>query len=218
MSGVKWTQAEVETLRELREVKGWDFPSIAKAMGRTARSICGKAEREGIVLPFARQRGEPRNGQDGVREMLLRAFNDGVMIKAVAREHGVDVSRVRNAYKYFSQGVRKKCQRADFDGLYIGAKEMAAIVAPVCGVSPKAIFSGLRMRPAVLARMAVAKALRDRGLSLSVIGKAMGGRDHSTIHHLLEKFPEYAAHYPMLVAAYNAIKEAEQQAAERLAA
>lgn len=218
MSTGKWTPSEVETLRELRGVRGWDVPSIAKAMGRSRHSVRNKVEREGVELPFSRQRGDALEGHDGVRELLMQAFNDGVMIKAVAREHGVDISRVRNAYKYLSRGLRKQSRRADFTGSYIGAKEMAVIVAPVCGVSPKAIFSGLRMRPAVLARMAVARALRDRGVSLTVIGKTMGGRDHATVSNMLNRFPEYAPHYPMLVAAYNAIKEAEKQAAGRLAA
>ena len=214
----EWRPDEVETLRELRGVKGWDCTAIAKAMGRSYRSVKGKVEREGIALPFARQRGVALDGNDELRELMLRAFNDGVMIRAVARQHGVGPEVVRNAYKHFSNGMRNQQHQAKVMGGYLGAKEMAAIVAPVCGVSPKAIFSALRMRPAVLARMAVAKALRDRGVSLTVIGKAMGGRDHATVSNMLDRFPEYAKAYPLLVTAYEAIKKAERDAALRMAA
>lgn len=56
----------------------------------------------------------------------------------------------------------------------------------VFGLAPEAITGTSRTRPVVRARAAAAWALRDRlTLSLHAIGAELGGRDHSTIRHLL---------------------------------
>lgn len=43
-----------------------------------------------------------------------------------------------------------------------------------------------------MARACLALALRQRGLSYPVIGRQLGGRDHSTIIHLIQQAPSYA--------------------------
>lgn len=213
-----WSPEELATLIELRAVRGWDSPSIAKAMGRTARSIRCKIDLEDIRLPHSRQRGDGQPETHIHRDTILRAFNEGVPIRTVANQLGLDARNVGNVYAQFSKTLRKQPMRQIREGEYLGAKEMVAIVAPICGVTPVAILSGLRMRSAVLARMAVAKALRDRGISLTVIGNALGGRDHSTIVNLCDRFPEYVKLYPVLQQAYHAIKSAEADAMKRRAA
>ena len=212
-----WTTIEIQTLRELRETKCWEVSAIAIAMGRTPRAIRSKIENMGFKLSLNRNRGIKGVHVDR-QDAIIQAFNDGVMIRAVAKQLGLSHKAVGDMYNRLSENMRG--QRASFTppGTFIGAKEMAAIVAPVCGVSPKAVFSSLRMRPAVIARMAVARALRDRGLSYSAIGRALGNRDHTTVINLLDIFPEYQRAYPLLNEAYNAIKDAERMATERLAA
>jgi hypothetical protein len=218
MAGKLWTPDEVATLHELRGVKGWDTPSIAKAMGRGRHSIRNKIEREGIDLPLHKKRGIPLDDVEGLFGIIRQAFMDGVAVKSVAHQTGKTKKFVQSAYNAFGRELQVKGCAPVGIGTYIGAKEMAAIAGPVCGVTAKAAMSGLRMRPAVLARMAIAKALRERGLSLTVIGNLLGGRDHATIVNLLERFPYYAKLYPELLAAYQAIKDAQEAAAVRLAA
>lgn len=56
------------------------------------------------------------------------------------------------------------------------------------GVPRDAIIGKSRSRPLVTARYAISYIMRERdGLSLSVIGRRLGGRDHTTIHHQLEQ-------------------------------
>lgn len=207
-----WTQDEIETLRDMRSVKGWSFHSIAVAMGRTPRSVRGKVEREGFPLPCRRSQGV----SIGDFPAIERAFNDGVPIRSVAKQMGWTAKAVETAYRVYSKRMKLKGPPIFPAGSYMGAKEMAALAGPICGVSAKAVLSEIRIRQAVLARMAVARALRDRGVSLTVIGNALGGRDHATICNLIERFPYYAKIYPELRMAYQAIKNVQDGA--RLAA
>ena len=51
------------------------------------------------------------------------------------------------------------------------------------GVDAKDIIGNGKKRNVVLARKRGYKALQDMGWTLSVIGRMMGNRDHSTISH-----------------------------------
>lgn len=210
--GLKWTPDEVEQLRDLR-ARGWTCSDIGKVMGRTKASVSNQLERQGI--PPAPVRATPQQTHDPV---LREAFAKGAPIKLLARTLGIDEKAVHAAYQQY--GAELTATTAPFVpyGGFIGSKEMARIVSPICGVTVAAILSKSRYKPAVLARMAIIRALRDRDMSLCIIMRAIGRGDHSTIHHALERFETYLTVYPQLAEAYAAIKRAEAVAMERRAA
>lgn len=213
MNGTAWTPEEIETLRELRAVRGWDCPAIAATLGRTDNSVSKKAASLCITLPPTRKRGSTNDD-----EALREAFNAGAAIKHVAKALGMEKRCVAMCYERLSAQLIAAGPDYFHTGGYMGAKEMARIVAPVCGAPARAILSESRYRPAVLGRMAIARALRDRGISMTAIARTLGRADHTTILNNLAKFDTYARTYPRLLQAYEAIKEAECAALVRLAA
>jgi chromosomal replication initiation ATPase DnaA len=208
-AGARWTQQDIATLTQMRSVEGWTNKAIAAVLGRSREAVSRKALTLGI--PKARRRASE------IDAIVQVAFENGTNIKSVADACGLHHLTVSLAYKELSARLIAEAKPYT-PGTFIGAREMAAIVGPILGVTVKAIFSKSRYRPTVLARTAIARALRDRGVSLPVIARAIGGKDHSTVHHLLSCFDAYCRTYPQLTAAYTAIKDAEQRASERLAA
>lgn len=208
--GLKWSPEEEATLRDLRIAHGWSCAAIGQAMGRSVDSVHRKCERLGIPKPPHRR--------NVLRETIMReAFAAGASSKRVARQLGVSPTLVREAFARYGEELTANATVLVI-GSYIGSREMAQIVAPICGVTVKAIYSPSRYRPCVLARMAIARALRDRGLSMPVIARGIGRSDHSTVFNLLAQFDRYCRAYPQLATAYEAIKQAERVAAERRAA
>ena len=214
MTGKPWTPEEVDKLHRLRGVNGLDVPTICRELGRTKDSVRCKIESECILLPRNRKRGVAINLKPDAMDAVRRGFDQGITVRLLSKRTGVSENVIKSTYRALSLELKSEVPQ----GTYIGAKEMAAIAAPICGVSPNAVMGRLRIRSAVLARMAVTKALRDKGLSYPVIGRALGGRDHSTIINLVRNFPEYVRLYPQLAKAYQAIKDAQEAAAIKLAA
>lgn len=213
MIGTAWTPEEIETLRELRAVRGWNFPAIARELQRTAPAVRKKAEALEITLPPTKKMGSPRD------DLALReAFMAGVPALHAAKALGIQKRAVHKCYAIFGQQITAANTDYVHAGGYLGAKEMACIAAPICGVSARAVFSRSRIRSAVLARMAIARALRDRGVSTPVISRMLGRNDHTPVSRGLKRFDAYASAYPRLLQAYEAIKEAECAALVRLAA
>ncbi len=214
-----WTFEEIETLKELRTVKGWTAGAIAQILpGRTERGVGTKIRALGLTLPEGRRCGR-FNRRDVDLDVILReAFAAGRGINATAKALGIEGETVRTAYRdYGEQYAMSQPALPPMRG-YIGAREMAAIIGPICRVPPRAIFSTTRYRPAIVARMAIARALRDRGISLPTIAKALGRKDHTTILWALRCYDNYARTYPALDQAYAAIKDAEARAQDWRAA
>jgi chromosomal replication initiation ATPase DnaA len=67
------------------------------------------------------------------------------------------------------------------------ARDLIRYAAKVTRCTPDEITGAGRHRPVVHVRWAIIHALRKQGKSLPEIGRAMGGRDHSTICHALEQ-------------------------------
>lgn len=95
---------------------------------------------------------------------------------------------------------------------YIGAIEMAQIVAPIFGLKPCDVLERGRKKPRVHARAAVIRALRDRGLSPNQIARLVRHKDKTTIHNALTKFDDYAMADDRVSFAYAQIKQAEARA------
>jgi transposase len=214
----RWSPEDLETLKDLRCVKGWSCKAIGSLLGRSENSVVRKLQALEWKLPPEAKQGKPLFNNPEAEPFLREAFAHGSNVKQTAKRVGSDSKTVRNAFARFGQELQLNATAFVPMGGFIGSKEMVRIVSPICGATPQAILSGSRYRPPVLARMAIARALRDRGVSLSVIAKAIGRGDHSTVHNLLGKFDGYARLYPTLGKAYEAIKHAEAQAAERMAA
>jgi hypothetical protein len=213
MSGNPWTAEQVEALRDLRGGRGWPCHAIAATMGRTTRSVRYKVNALGIELPATKKIGSMRDDT-----VLREAFASGAAIKSVALSLGMEKRTVATCYERFSAELTRAGSDFTLTGSYIGAREMARIIAPICGAPARAILSESRYRPAVLGRMAIARALRDRGISLTAIARTLNRADHTTVLHNLTIFADYSRLYPQLQRAYDAIKEAESAAAVRLAA
>ncbi|CAB5223029.1 Chromosomal replication initiator, DnaA C-terminal [uncultured Caudovirales phage] len=213
LNGGVWQTHEIETLLDLRAGRGWACAPIAAVLGRTTRSVRYKLTRLGIELPSTKNIGSMRD--DAV---LREAFAAGIPIKHAAASLGIEKTSVAKVYGLFSAELKQAGSDFTPSGGYIGAREMARIVAPVCGATARAILSESRYRPAVLGRMAIARALRDRGMSMSTIARALGRNDHTTILNNLKKFDDYARAFPQLACAHEAIRAAEMAASERLAA
>lgn len=213
----EWTAEEVERLRVLRCEKAWSCPAIGAVLGRSDNSVYNKCERMGFSLPGGVSRGAMNARNLLQNEILIEAFKTGAEMKGLARSIGVSINAINRAFSmYADQMTFGKDEYVP--GPYIGHKEMMRIVSPILGVPVQAIAGPSRRRAAVLARMAVSQALRDRGMSLGVIGRFTGRGDHTTVINTLRRFPDYVRHYPELAMAYSAIKKAEREGAERLAA
>lgn len=102
--------------------------------------------------------------------------------------------------------------------------DIIAIAADVWGITEKALTGAERTRSLVHARATVAliaKALPTPA-SYPAIGKALGGRDHSSIMNLCDKAGVYASHYPEfeanLAVLFDRCAESEPFARDRLVA
>lgn len=71
------------------------------------------------------------------------------------------------------------------------ASRIVLSVADCLGISGAAVTGQSRARLYVRARGVVAQILHERGWSSPMIGRVLGGRDHSTVLNLLDKFPVY---------------------------
>lgn len=212
-----WTNREEENLERLREVDGLPPSEIAQRMGRTEQSVTAKIARMGLQLPDGWKRARSRTLSPVKEATLRRCWNRGDTIDDAALAVGTSKGTAGRYYREFAEAAAGAA-RLPAIGTFIGHKEMMAIVAPICGVPASAIVGPTRHKPNVCARMAIARALRDRNLSLPQIARKLGRTDHTSILHYLRKFDSYGRVYPEVHRAYEAIKKAEARAAERLAA
>lgn len=70
-------------------------------------------------------------------------------------------------------------------------------------VTPEQLISTTRSSSLVAARSVIARILRDRGHSFPVVGRLLGGRDHSTIMNSIRMFDIYAERDPRVKEAYR---------------
>lgn len=215
-----WTQDEEERLTTMRSVEGLSCPQIAKELNRTERSVQAKIKAMGLSMPasWARRNGWGTTLPSRTMINIRRFWMHGIAIEEAAKRLGLHEPRIARAYRQLSDEERARPAVPPQIGTYIGAKEMMAIVAPICGIAPTAITGPSRLKPFVCARIAIARALRDRGLSYTQIARALGRTDHSTAIHWLLIFEPHCRAYPETLRAYQAIKRAEAIAAERRAA
>lgn len=71
----------------------------------------------------------------------------------------------------------------------VSAFELIDAAAIHAGVYPAEITGKRRNQHLVRARSAIAIVLREQGLSYPRIGKALGGRDHTTVINLVNMYP-----------------------------
>lgn len=141
------------------------------------------------------------------KAMILE--QDAREVQALAKRMGVAVA---------NEPVEIELPRFVYNIRRIGPREMILIVANVLDIEPDEITSPSRLTIMVAARAAIAKALRDRDMSLQAIADVLGRTDHSVALHTLNQFDDTAAREPRTIVAYEAIKRAEEIAAERRAA
>jgi hypothetical protein len=213
-----WSPQEEHRLAELRGTEGLTVGTIAKMLNRSRQSVTAKIAALGIELPQNITRGQGVTLPVKVLDQVRRYWMRGQTVELCAERLGLFEPRVARAYRQFSAEEREAATAVAFIGTYVGAKEMMAIVAPICGVKASAINGQSRLKPFICARVAIARALKDRDCSLKVIARAMGRTDHTTALHWLKLFEPYCTAYPETLRAYTAIKDAEQRASEKRAA
>lgn len=69
-------------------------------------------------------------------------------------------------------------------------REIIAAVAAEYGVPASAIVGNSRLSVVTVPRQEAMRRAKDAGLSLSQIGRLMGGRDHSTVMHGIKRARE----------------------------
>lgn len=213
-----WSTEEIETLRRMRCEQGLTVAQIAKVMGRPEHGVRKQLSKHELYLPLGHERTTPVSCRPEVMAQLREAFYNGTTAKDAGQSVGIWGTTVSHIFMRFSDELLQKSDLEIDVGQYVGGKEMVAIAAHACGVPVRAVLGNGRFRPVVLARIAVARALRDRGVSMTNIAKAIGRGDHTTVRNLLMRFPEYSVAHWELAHAYQAIKDAERKGMERLAA
>ena len=73
---------------------------------------------------------------------------------------------------------------------------MINLSAELLGIKPGQIRGESRCACPVSARAAISIVLRERGWSYARIGRALGNRDHRTVMHAIETFPNRIRKYP----------------------
>ena len=85
--------------------------------------------------------------------------------------------------------------------------DLVKAVAAHFDITPGAVRGHGRKRKLIHARAVVVQILRSRGLSFPTIGRLLGGRDHSTVIHAFEHFPDYCDQNATVSVAYRACKD-----------
>jgi chromosomal replication initiator protein len=75
-------------------------------------------------------------------------------------------------------------------------RELVKAVGMDVGYTYQQMIGRIRTGEITAARSVVCSILRERGLSYPLIGRFLGGRDHSTIINSAEKFDHYCERYP----------------------
>ena len=150
----------------LRELAGMSYPAIGAALGRDHTTVMSAVER--VVAKMADQPALRR----GVERLVAR-LGGGDAGEAAAMDDLVE-------------RVTGLTELPDGSGADIEA--VLAEAARVCGVRVEEIRGRSRTRHVADARHVVMYALREvRGLSYPAIGMAVGGRDHTTAMHAVER-------------------------------
>jgi hypothetical protein len=192
-----WTDDEIEQLTHMRCTLGLSALEIAHRLGnRTPDAVSARCEKLRLRLPNGMRRGHTpsRATPVPVRQRwphqadLQAAWQTGAPIKTTARALCLSEETVRCAYEWF--GYKYAADAPDYvpDG-YMGAREMVRLVAPHYRVTPRMVFGVTRYAPAVRARAAVARVLRERGVALGTVARLIGRKDHSTVINLLQRHP-----------------------------
>lgn len=130
------------------------------------------------IFEMRRQRAEEARKQEAL-DRVRRMENHQMAIRAAG-----DAIRAANA-------VLAK-QRTGYSPISI--ERIMRLIARACKVQPAEIRSQTRNRDVVFARQAVIYwAYRRTRLSMPEIGRALGGRDHTTILHGTRAYPKKRA-------------------------
>ena len=83
------------------------------------------------------------------------------------------------------------------------ARDVVAYVARQVDCTPDDLTGPSRAGVLVRSRAVVCGVLRQRGLSLPTIGRALGNRHHQTVMHALKNLPRYYAERPRIEELYE---------------
>jgi hypothetical protein len=194
-----YTNDDVEKMKAMRTA-GFTVPQIANVMCRTTHSIEAKFMR---INFYAREPACPID-LDKVRKSIC----EGKTYGQIAAENGVTVNSVRDRLDMidFRNPELDEAQWVKPDGpVFVDAKVMARIIAPIFGAPVGAILGLNRRKEYVMARAVIAKVMTERGKSLNTTARAIGRKDHSTIVNLIAKWPAYCKLSPLPAIAYEKV-------------
>ncbi len=87
------------------------------------------------------------------------------------------------------------------------ASDVVASTARIFGLTPEELRGSRRNAHIVNARWVAMKALQSRGsLSYPVIGRMLGGKDHTSVIHACNSFDDRARKYPEMLVALARVK------------
>jgi hypothetical protein len=92
------------------------------------------------------------------------------------------------------------------------ANELATAVARVFGMDLAELRTDSRRRKHVVPRALIAKLLRERNpkvYSFPRIAACVGRKDHSTVIHMIDRFPDFCREYPEVYEVYKAFGGAD---------
>ena len=85
--------------------------------------------------------------------------------------------------------------------------DLIQAVATAFGIDPEGVRSKARGKNFLYARCVLVKILQERGASYPVIGRLLGGRDHSTTINAYHMFPTYCRKDPRVASTYEKYKD-----------
>lgn len=196
----------VEECRKLREKV--TAPANARKGIYTGRFPCGhdRSDANTVWLSLnhdaCKQCSEAKRAQ---QEAMLtekqKAQRDKRAREKVSLDHMAEERRARMA------SVAADRMREVGVGSAYFINELIACVAHAFLTTPEAVVSPSRWPREVCARSVISRILYERGnMSLPMIGRRLGGRDHSTVLNAINTFEKRAKAYPEMIAVYEALR------------
>lgn len=156
------------------------------------------------------RRTQPRVSYE---ERRLEAADERRRERAKEAERRAVEEAERNAERLAKQRADAQAALDALEGHKSPAQQIIAAVAFAFALPPWVVASNSRKRRHVLARKTAVRLMRDRQiktgkLSLVTIGRALGGRDHSTVKHALDTFDEELRREPWVREIYDRLRGA----------
>lgn len=154
----------------------------------------------------------PRNTQrvrhvERCRECRRARWIRGFRIVVVRRQIAHAAAEIMQRAEEGRRNPMAEAAVRRMDEARIPADQVIGRTARAFGMRKADIIGKRREGRYIDARATVAMILHHRGLSYPIIGRLLGGRDHSTIMNLCRKFEIYARRNPVVMRTFNTLRD-----------